>query len=189
MKIYSSLELSWQISQLKRWKRTRLVLIISEHQISPKKYKRVNKTTLGRGKMRRTSEQSNGIWFWIATRSKPVNVGRTIQSALVVDSEATLRIIFQKLRLVTTLFKVWFLYKKFQPYHFFILVVCVHTYHIMVWKLNVKHRLLSPPFIISIPSGEKALVDKQIWPILLYIRGKSILWDLSMYQLVGLNWF
>lgn len=49
--------------------------------------------------MRSISEQSNGIWFaQIARRSKPVNVGRTIQSALVVDSEATLSTIVPKLR-------------------------------------------------------------------------------------------
>lgn len=60
-------------------------------------------------------------------------------------------------------------------------------FFIWVRKLNVKPRIISPPLIVSTPSGEKTLVDKPIGPILLHVQVKSIVWDFAIYHLVEID--
>lgn len=54
-------------------------------------------------------------------------------------------------------------------------------------KLNLKPGVLGPSLIMNKPNGEQKLVNKQVGPILLQVKGKSIVWDFARFHLVGID--
>ena len=57
----------------------------------------------------------------------------------------------------------------------------------LMCKLNLKTRILEPPLIVNVPSGEKVLVDKQVGHVVMQVQGKCMAWDCVFYQLVGID--
>ena len=54
-------------------------------------------------------------------------------------------------------------------------------------KLNLKTRMLEPPLIVNLPSGEKILADKQVGPVVMHVQGKCMAWDFVLHHLVGID--
>ena len=54
-------------------------------------------------------------------------------------------------------------------------------------KLNLKTRILEPPLIVNLPSGERILADKQVGPVVIHVQGKCMAWDFVLYHLVGID--
>ena len=57
----------------------------------------------------------------------------------------------------------------------------------LMCKLNLKTRMLEPPLIVNLPSGEKILADKQVGPVVMHVQGKCMAWDFVLYHLVGID--
>ena len=66
---------------------------------------------------------------------------------------------------------------------------CTHSFmsYSLMRKLNLKTRMLEPPLIVNLPSGEKILADKQVGPVVMHLQGKCMAWDFVLYHLVGID--
>ena len=44
----------------------------------------------------------------------------------------------------------------------------------LIRKLNLETRILEPPLIVNVPSGERILADKQVGPVVMHLQGKCM---------------
>lgn len=66
---------------------------------------------------------------------------------------------------------------------------CTHSYisYKVVRKLYLKPRNIDPSLIINIHNGNQTLIDRQVGPILMQTHNKLIVWECTLYYLVGLD--